>query len=189
MKILLHSCCGPCASHCLSVLQAAGHEVTLFFSNANIAPSQEFERRLEALYKLADITRTPVIVDPPVHQEWLCRAARGFENEPEKGLRCARCFRYSLCRTAMMREKQGFDTFTTSLTVSPHKHSPTIFNVATSIDASHFLQIDFKKKNGFLHSIQLAKEYGLYRQNYCGCEFSLAALKRHLKEKEELNHV
>lgn len=171
MKVLLHCCCGPCASHCLRVLREAGHEVTLFYSNSNIAPAEEFEKRLASLRKLAEATDTPVVVDPPDHASWLEKVAKGFETCREGGARCARCFRYNLTRAAAAREKDGFEGFTTSLTVSPYKHSPTIFSVGQSIDAAHFLALDFKKKDGFLDSVRLAKQYGLYRQNYCGCEF------------------
>ncbi|MBP5321912.1 MAG: epoxyqueuosine reductase QueH, partial [Kiritimatiellae bacterium] len=115
---------------------------------------------------------------PPDHAEWLETVAKGFEQEPEGGARCARCFRYSLTRAAALRARHGCDLFTTSLTVSPHKSSPTLFAVGREVDAEHFLPIDFKKKNGFLDSIRRAAEYGLYRQNYCGCEFSLAAQRK-----------
>ena len=177
-RVLLHSCCGPCASHCLFALREAGYSVMLCFSNANIAPAEEFEKRLEALKRLAEVTDTPYCVDPPDHADWLESVAKGFEREPERGARCARCFRYSLTRAAKLREAYGCDAFTTSLTVSPHKSSPTLFAVGKEVDGEHFLSIDFKKKDGFLDSLRRAAEYGLYRQDYCGCEFSLAARRQ-----------
>lgn len=172
-RVLLHTCCGICAGHCVSLLQAGGNEVAIFYSNANIAPASEFVRRLDAVGTLSRHFGVPVIVDEPDHGEWLEKVARGFEDEPERGRRCPRCFEYSLRRAAEARRERGFDFFTTTLTVSPHKPSKVIFEIGKSIDAEHFLEIDFKKKGGFADSNSIARELGLYRQNYCGCEFSL----------------
>jgi predicted adenine nucleotide alpha hydrolase (AANH) superfamily ATPase len=172
MNVLLHTCCAPCASHCVLTLQALGHDVTLFYSNANIAPPEEFLRRLDAVRLLADRVSVPLLIDEPDHDAWLREAASGFETEPERGARCARCFRFSLCRTREAMAAHGLDAFTTTLTVSPHKHAPTLFQVGHDLDAARFLAIDFKKRDGFKHSIQLAEAFGLYRQSYCGCEFS-----------------
>lgn len=172
MNLLLHTCCAPCASHCVLALRELGHCVTLFFSNANIAPQDEFLKRLQAVRILAERWQVPLLIDEPDHAAWLDQAAKGFEREPEKGARCERCFRYSLDRTQAAMARGGFDGFTTTLTVSPHKHTPTLFQVGRSLDAERFLAIDFKKNNGFQHSLQLTAELGLYRQNYCGCEFS-----------------
>ena len=173
MRLLLHTCCAPCASHCILVLQSLGYEVTLFYSNANIAPHDEFLKRLEAVRSLAQQLNVPVLLDEPDHAEWLAKAAKGFEREREKGARCEGCFRYSLSRTYDAMLKKGFDLFTTTLSVSPHKHTPTLFKVGRELDEKRFLAINFKKDEGFKHSLQLATEYGLYRQNYCGCEFSV----------------
>ena len=172
MNVLLHTCCAPCASHCVLALQELGHAVTLFYSNANIAPHAEFLKRLDAVRLLSERLHVPLLLDEPDHDAWLREVAYGLEQEPERGARCARCFRYSLDRTRGAMVAQGLDAFTTTLTVSPHKHTPTIFQVGRDLDAVRFLPIDFKKKDGFKHSIQLAEAFGLYRQNYCGCEFS-----------------
>jgi len=96
---------------------------------------------------------------------------RHLENEPEKGARCAKCFEYNLRHTAEIADRYGYDAFCTTLTLSPHKVSRIIFEIGGQFPK--FKPIDFKKKDGFLRSIQLSKEYGLYRQNYCGCEFSI----------------
>ncbi len=173
MRVLLHTCCGPCASHCIFALREKGCDVTLFFSNANIAPPEEFERRLEAARVLAYATSTPLVVDEPDHGEWLKTVATGFEGECEGGKRCERCFRYSLRRTADAARAGGYDGFATSLTVSPHKRSETVFEAGREAGGDLFMSENFKKKNGFLHSLELARRYGLYRQNYCGCEFSM----------------
>lgn len=172
-RVLLHTCCGICAGHCVSLLQAQGHEVVLFYSNANIAPAAEFERRREAVEMLCGHFGVPVLVDPPNHRDWLERVARGFEHEPERGARCPRCFRYSLERAAKAARKHGFDFFTTTLTVSPHKPSKTIFEIGKSIDAECFLEVDFKKQDGFKKTNTISRSLDLYRQSYCGCEFSL----------------
>jgi hypothetical protein len=172
MNLLLHTCCAPCATHCVLALRELGHRVTLFFSNANIAPREEYLKRLDAVRLLAERWDVPLLVDEPDHAEWLREVACGFEAEPEKGARCARCFRYSLARTHAAMAAGGFDAFTTSLTVSPHKHTPTLFNVGRDLGAERFLAIDFKKRDGFKRSLLLAAELGLYRQSWCGCEFS-----------------
>ena len=147
----------------------------LFFSNANIADPAEYARRLDAARKLAEITGLELIEDKVSHGEWLEKVAKGFEDEPEGGARCRRCFEFSLRRAAMM----GYPAFTTSLTISPHKNSKMVFEAGRAAEeacGSKFLEINFKKNNGFLESIRLAKEYGLYRQSFCGCEYSYAAM-------------
>jgi predicted adenine nucleotide alpha hydrolase (AANH) superfamily ATPase len=157
----------------VTVLKELGHAVTLFFSNANIAPKEEYQKRLDAARTLAERWDLPLMVDETQHDDWLTSVAAGFEAEPEKGERCERCFRYSLSRTHQAMKEKGFDAFTTSLTVSPHKPTPLIFEIGQAIDSARFLAIDFKKNNGFLHSVRLSEEMGLYRQNYCGCEFNV----------------
>jgi len=175
MRILLHVCCAPCATHCVTVLKDLGHDITLFFSNANIDPHEEYVKRLKAVEGLAKSTDLPLLVDDIPHSAWLNQAAKGFEREKERGPRCTRCFRFSLERTYAVMVENGFDSFTTTLSVSPHKHTPTLFEVGRAIDPDRFFAINFKKNNGFQHSLQLAAELGLYRQDYCGCEFSLSA--------------
>ena len=186
MKVLLHVCCGPCASACVPALRELGHEVSLFYSNSNIDTREEFEKRLENARKLAEADGAELAADDYDHADWLEKVAKGFEGEPEKGARCARCFRYNLARAAAWAAEHGYDAFTTSLTVSPHKVSPEVFaageDAAWTLSAKEcggsaaavpkFLPVDFKKKDGFLRSLRRAAELGLYRQSYCGCEFS-----------------
>ncbi len=172
-RVLLHTCCGVCAGHCVELLLEQGHEVAIFYSNANIAPAAEFAKRLEAVRALAAHFGVPVIVDEPDHRDWLEKVARGFEREPERGGRCPRCFRYSLERAARAARERGFDFFTTTLSVSPHKSSKTLFAIGEAIDAERFLEIDFKKRDGFKKTNAISRELRLYRQRYCGCEFSL----------------
>ena len=175
MKVLLHVCCGPCASACVPRLVGAGNEVTLLYANSNIDTREEFDRRLAAAEKLAAADGVKIAALPYDHEEWLREVAAGYENAPEKGARCERCFRYNLAKAAEYAAANGSDAFTTSLTVSPHKVSPVIFAVGDEIaerTGTRFLHEDFKKREGFKLSVRRAAELGLYRQSYCGCEFS-----------------
>ena len=168
-RILLHTCCGPCATSCIERLQADGLTVTLFYANSNISPVAEFQRRLATARQLATHYGVELAVDPYDHSAWL-RAIAGYETEPEKGSRCSACFRFNLTRTADYAAEHGFTGYTTSLTVSPHKISEQIFQAAAGQD--DFVPYNFKKQAGFQRSRLLSEELGLYRQNYCGCEFS-----------------
>ena len=176
MKVVLHACCGPCASACVPRLKEEGHDVTMLFANSNIDTAEEFERRRAAAEMLAKADSVPFAVVPYDHADWLREVAAGYEDAPEKGARCARCYRYSLKKAAEYAAAHGLDAFTTSLTVSPHKPSAVVFAAGESIDAApQFLVDDFKKREGFKLSVRRAKELGLYRQSYCGCEFSKRA--------------
>lgn len=169
MRVLLHSCCGPCASACVPRLKELGHDVAMLFANSNIDTAEEFEKRLCEARRLAEAEGVPVEALPYDHEEWLREVAAGFESEPEKGERCRRCFRYNLAKAAEYAEAHGFDAFTTSLTVSPHKVSEMVF---AANDDPRFLKENFKKHDGFKRSLERSAELGLYRQSYCGCEFS-----------------
>ena len=167
--IVLHACCGPCLTHCALALRREGREPIVFYSNSNIAPRAEYELRLASARKLAAAENIEFIEDEYDHDAWLA-SVRGLENEPEGGGRCAACFRFNLSRATRFAAERGIAEYTTTLTVSPKKRSATIFAVAASIaSAAKFVPYDFKKKNGFLESVRLAEQYGLYRQNYCGC--------------------
>ena len=166
--LLLHTCCAVCAAGCIERLLADKREVRLFFSNSNLDTPEEFERRLASVRDFAAIFKLEFEVDPYDHSGWLDTVA-GLEREPEKGARCTVCFGRALAHTA--RRAQELDaTFATTLTVSPHKRSAMIFEVGAAW--RNFEPIDFKKQNGFGRSLALSAEYGFYRQNYCGCEFS-----------------
>lgn len=177
MKVALHACCGPCASACVPVLKGGGDEVVMVFANSNIDTREEFERRREAAARLAEVEGVRFVALDYDHEDWLKSVAAGFEAEPEKGARCARCFRYSLARTARAAAACGCAAFTSSLTVSPHKVSAQVFAAGEEVAAGgdlRFLPHDFKRRDGFLKSLRRSAELGLYRQNYCGCEFSRA---------------
>jgi len=168
-RILLHVCCGPCATHSIERLASEGFEVTLFFANSNISPRSEFDKRLREVEKLAAACGRALVVDEYDHESWLA-AIRGFEDAPEKGERCRRCFEFNLGRAAEFARGNGFEAFTTTLTISPHKSSADIFGIGSSL--GDFLSVDFKKRDGFRKSLALSRRYELYRQDYCGCEFS-----------------
>lgn len=168
-KVLLHVCCAPCSTHSVEVLKEH-YAVTFFFTNSNIYPASEYRKRLEEVRRFASACTVPLIEDVYDHKAWLTHIA-GLEHEPEKGKRCIKCFEFNLGRTAAYARQNGFDYFTTTLSISPHKHSRTIFDIGRHL--GNFLCIDFKKKDGFRHSTELSKKHNLYRQEYCGCEFSL----------------
>ena len=167
-SLLLHVCCGPCATQSVRRL-SADYAVTGFFSNSNVHPSEEYRRRADAARRMAERLQMRLIEDVYDHDAWL-KAVHGHEAEPEGGARCALCFRFNLGRTAAVARERGFDLFTTTLTISPHKSSALIFRVGRQLGP--FLEMDFKKQDGFRKSVALSREYGLYRQSYCGCEFS-----------------
>lgn len=167
-KLLLHTCCGPCASGCTGLLQENGRDFVLYFSNSNLCDEAEYEKRLSAAQQLAEYLGVELIADPYDHEAWL-KAVAGYEDEPERGVRCRYCFAFSLGRAAKLAEERGMN-FATSLTVSPHKSSKLIFEIGSAYN--NFAPWDFKKRDGFLKGNRRAKALDLYRQNYCGCEFS-----------------
>lgn len=168
--VLLHVCCAGCAAACIDRLLANGYHVSLFYSNSNINTEDEFLKRREDALKLSTITGLKIYEDPYDHQAWL-KVISGFENEPEKGERCKRCFEYNLGRTAQKAAELNIPHFTTTLTVSPHKISKVLFSIGERFPG--FLPLDFKKQDGFKRSMELSRKYEFYRQSYCGCEFSI----------------
>ena len=173
-RLLLHSCCAPCSTHAIKLLKQY-FDLTVFYFNPNIFPQEEFDRRLNELIKYAKKKDVKLIIEKQNSEDWY-NAIAGLENEPEKGKRCLRCFEYRLLYTVLKAFKLEYEYFTTTLTVSPHKNSKTIFQIANELARKYeltFLDIDFKKENGFLKTMQIAKQENFYRQNYCGCEFSM----------------
>ena len=172
MRILLQACCGPCASVAVERLSQAGHDVALFYSNANIQPLAEWELRLESLRKVAAHFGVPLEVEPWDNAAWLRDVAQGLETEPEGGARCERCFEWRLARTWKHAQTLGFEGFSTSLTTGPRKRSDVIFEAGRKVGGTAFVAEDFKKRGGFQRSLELARELGLHRQSWCGCRFS-----------------
>ncbi len=171
-KILLHVCCGPCSTSSIERLLSDSWTPVLYFSNSNIDTKEEFEKRYKELLKVAALNNLEVIKDDYDHPSWLS-AIKGYEKEREGGSRCLLCFEYNLRRAYMKAKELGISHFTTTLTVSRFKNSKAIFSIGEKFDG--FEEIDFKKKDGFNRSIIISRKMGLYRQNYCGCEFSKEA--------------
>ena len=179
-RVLLHSCCGPCSSSVLEYLTQY-FDVTLLWYNPNLYPKEEFERRfttqLELVEKMGLSDSVSVMAESWKHEDYLRRAA-GLENEPEGGARCTECFRLRLVECARLAKQYGFDYFCTTLTVSRHKDAERINAIGEDIARATgvgWLPSDFKKRGGEDRSQRLAEQYGLYRQQYCGCEYSLKA--------------
>jgi predicted adenine nucleotide alpha hydrolase (AANH) superfamily ATPase len=172
-KVLLHICCGPDSTAVYERLDPQ-YEVIGYFHNPNIYPEKEYEKRAQNALKAGREMGFKVIVPEYNPEEWL-KAVKGLEREPEGGKRCERCFRHNLEATARKAMELSISFFTTTLTISPHKSSDTIFKIGTGLAEEYgivFLDIDFKKKDGFKRSVELSKQMGLYRQKYCGCSFS-----------------
>ena len=175
-SLLLQACCGPCSSYVLEYMTKY-FDVTVLFYNPNIRPEAEYDKRLATLKQLLaamPMDHPPALMEPGWRGEEFEKAVKGLEHEPEGGARCSVCFRLRLEETARMAAEWGFDYFGTTLTVSPHKNAEAINAIGENLAAEYevkWLPSDFKKRNGYLRSIQLSKEYGLYRQEYCGCGF------------------
>lgn len=179
-RLLLHSCCAPCSSHCLSEL-SPWIGVTVLYYNPNLDCAEEYEKRKREQIRFLRETGLAGFLDCDYASEDYISAVRGLEGEKEGGARCAVCFRLRLDRTAREAKARGFDYFATTLTVSPLKNARLIneigFAVAEEVGVK-YLPSDFKKRGGYLHSVRLSEEYGLYRQDYCGCAFSKAERER-----------
>ena len=179
-RLLLHSCCGPCSSSVLEYLTRY-FDVTLLWFNPNIWPQTEFDRRLEAQRRLIgamDLSDSvSVMIIPREAAPWY-EAVKGLEQEPEGGARCTECFRLRLRETARLAAQNGFDCFCSTLTLSRHK-DPVRINALGEAFAEEYgvrwLPSEFKKRGRELRSRQLCEQYGIYRQNYCGCEYSVRA--------------
>lgn len=171
-KLLLHCCCAPCASSCLERLKDY-FKITVLFYNPNI-DEPEYSKRKAELIKLIGATGWAEILDCDSNAQDFYGAVKGLENEKEGGARCAECFKLRLEKTARLAKEGGFDCFTTTLTLSPLKNAALINSIGESLQSENtvWLYSDFKKRGGYLRSIELSKQYGLYRQNYCGCVFS-----------------
>ena len=185
-RVLLHVCCGPCSSAVLEYL-TKHFELTLLWYNPNIYPESEFEKRRETLQKLVRdmglAERVNILLEPRRSEEYAARVI-GLENEPEGGKRCTECFRLRLEETAKLAAERDFDYFCTTLTLSRHKDAVRINTLAEEIAAktgAHWLPSDFKKHDGENRSIELCERYNVYRQLYCGCEYSLKKREEHSK--------
>lgn len=178
-RLLVHVCCAPDALYVFGVLRES-HDVTGFFSNANIHPREEYDLRLEEARRVARTAGVLLIEDDYDPDAWF-RLTRKFKDEPEKGRRCDVCYAARLRRTAERAAREGFDAFTTVMSLSPWKKAAVMNRIGRQFAARHglaFLEADFKKKNGFKKSVDLSKAHGLYRQDYCGCLYSREAARK-----------
>ena len=182
-RLLLHACCAPCSSYVLEYLSKF-FDITLYFYNPNITPESEYAYRAEELSRLVSEMGLGDAVKLAVskyNSDEFYNIARGFEKEAEGGARCARCYRLRLEASARYAAEQGFDFFTTTLSISPYKNSKWLNEIGAELSETYgvdYLFSDFKKKNGYKRSCELSEQYGLYRQDYCGCEFSRAQRDR-----------
>ncbi len=168
-KILLHACCAICSGYPISLLKDMGYSPVVYFCNPNLDTREEFERRLEAQKTVCAYHEVELIVEEYNPQEYLDYVL-GLENEPERGKRCDKCIELRLKKTAEKAKELGIKEFTTSLVISPHKNFEKISALGKTL-SENYLAIPFRKKDGFLKTNILAKDLGLYRQNYCGCKF------------------
>lgn len=175
-RLLLHSCCAPCSSYVLEYLSQY-FAITVFYYNPNISPREEYEKRAEEQRRL--IEALPAV--HPIHlvvgdyePECFYQLARGLEQVPEGGERCFRCYRLRLEAAARLAREDGYDYFTTTLTISPLKDAGKLNEIGEELaeGTAMYLPSDFKKKGGYQRSIELSKQYGLYRQDFCGCVYS-----------------
>lgn len=172
-KMLLHICCAGCGVYVSKVLKE-NYNLSFFFYNPSIYPYEEYILRKEEVEKLALKYGLEVIIPKYDHKEWLLKI-KGLEKEPERGARCMLCYHDRIDKTAIYARENNFDIFTTTLTVSPHKLAKNILRIGNNLSKKYkieFLAQDFKKKDGFKKASALSRELNLYRQNYCGCEFS-----------------
>lgn len=179
--LLLHSCCGPCSTAVIERL-VDDYDITVYFYNPCITDQEEYEKRKESQIRFIENYNLHLgglnqihFIEGDYEPEEYFKLTEGYNNEPEGGARCTICFTQRLEKTAEAANLGGFPLFGTTLTVSPHKNYPLISSLGNAAAEKYnveFLDMDFKKKAGFQRSIQLSKEYGLYRQNYCGCEYS-----------------
>ncbi|MBR6126655.1 epoxyqueuosine reductase QueH [bacterium] len=175
-KILIHACCGICSGYPIQLLKDMGYTPVVYFSNSNLDTKEEYERRLEAQKIVCMYHWVELIADDYKHNDFLA-SVKGFENEPERGKRCEKCIEFRLKRAVEKAKELNIDKLTTSLVISPHKNYEMITRIGNSVsDGIEYVAIDFKKKDGFLKTNNLSKELGIYRQNYCGCEFSKSHL-------------
>lgn len=187
-RLLLHSCCAPCSSYVLEYLSQY-FEITILYYNPNIGPESEYNRRKQE--QIDFISRFPAVnkiqfMDCDYEPKEFFDKVKGKEKLGEKSERCYDCYELRLEETAKVASQFGFDYFTTTLSISPHKNAAWLNEIGERLSESYqvdYLYSDFKKKGGYYRSTELAKEYGLYRQDYCGCVFS--KLEREEQQKQE----
>ncbi|RIA78072.1 hypothetical protein EI71_00649 [Anaeroplasma bactoclasticum] len=183
-KLLLHACCAPCSSHCLFLLEKY-FDITIFYSNDNIYPEEEFDKRLDEIEKFTNKLPFKVnVISNGYNPMDYDNAILGLEELGEKSKRCYMCYKERLEKTAIKAKEEGYEYFSTTLSISPYKITRWINEIGRDLEEKYnikYLYSDFKKESGYLHSIELSKEYGLYRQDYCGCKYSIKEMEEHKK--------
>ena len=172
-KLLLHACCAPCSSYTIVLLKEY-FDITIFYSNDNIAPLEEYNKRLDEIIRFASIFNIEVLHDKYNEADY-DKAVRGLEHLGEKTKRCYECYKLRLEKTAVKAKELGFDYFSTTLSISPYKIARWINEIGYMLEDKYsvnYLYSDLKKEDGYKKSIELSKEYNLYRQDYCGCKYS-----------------
>ncbi len=177
-KLLLHICCIGCGVYVCQKL-AEDYDLTLYFYNPNIFPEEEYEKRLEEIAKITKQKNLELIIGEYEHGNWL-KQVKHLANEPEGGVRCELCYKIRLEEAVKKAKELNCDIFTTTLTISPHKDAEKINKIGKELEEQYnikYMESDWKKEGGFKESCKLSKELDLYRQNYCGCEYSLKVKK------------
>ncbi|MCF7869753.1 MAG: epoxyqueuosine reductase QueH [Candidatus Omnitrophica bacterium] len=182
-KALLHICCGVCASYAIEALSSKGYSVTGYFYNPNIYPYKEYLLREQETKKIAKFYKIKLLNSNCDFTRWEKNCAM-FKDEKEGGARCNACFKLRLKETYKKTKNDNFNYFTTTLTISSHKNSQRIFKIGKEIGDNRFLAIDFKKKDGFKKAVEISKKLNLYRQNYCGCIYSLRDREKRVEDKK-----
>ena len=174
-RLLLHSCCAVCAAYPIEKLKTDGkYTPVVYFFNPNIHPKSEHDRRRKEFIDYCEENGIEYVAEDYSEKDWY-DYIKGWEDEPERGKRCEKCFEFRLEKTAQKAKTMGINVIATTLSVSPHKDSEKIFEIADKVAQKYdisFIKEDFKKNDGFKKTMQIAKENNFYRQNYCGCEFS-----------------
>lgn len=173
-SLLLHSCCGPCSSYVLSYLKDY-FKITILYYNPNIDTMEEFDKRLEEQKRLIKEMNLDINVISEYNHNDFEEIVKGLEDAPEGGNRCFKCYKLRLLKTVQKAKKEKFDFFGTTLSVSPHKNADKLNSIGLELEKEYgikYLVSDFKKKNGYIKSIELSRKYQLYRQDYCGCIYS-----------------
>ena len=173
-QLLLHVCCAPCGAYSYEYITELGYDVTYYFYNPNIYPKEEHDRRLKELLRFCEEKNIPVITEEPDSDKWN-ENITGLENEPERGKRCRVCYEMRLRKTAQKAKKLGYEYFTTTLSISPHKSYEMIKEISEKLEKEFgvsYLDVNLKKKDGYKKSVALSEKYGFYRQDYCGCMYS-----------------
>jgi len=178
-KLLLHACCATCVGYPYDFL-SNDFNVTIFYYNPNIYPKDEYLKRLENVKKFCEIKKINLIIGEYNNKDWE-NFISGFESEPEGGKRCERCFMFRLRKTAKIAKINNFDYFTSTMSVSPHKNFLTLNKIGKELENEiqiSYLESNFKKQDGYKKTIEISKKFNFYRQNYCGCKYSIKKLNK-----------